>query len=598
MVVLGGEVGDGTPAGTLRDSTLIEHFERSAEAGGDEVAFTFVDYASDPDGTRLTLTRTQLRTRVRAVAAQLQLLAQPGDRAAVLAGQGPDYVVGFLGAVHAGLIAVPLFAPDQPGQSHRLDATLVDCEPTVVVTGTADALAVRAYLDDQAGAGLPRPRLLAVDAVPDELADAWRDPGCTGDDVAYLQYTSGSTRVPAGVVITHRALLANSAQIAAAYDLAPGRSAAVSWLPLFHDMGLVAFVLLPVSTGIPATIMAPNAFVRRPQRWLQLLAEQDGAYTAAPDFAYQLCVRRARPADLGKLRLDGVHVMINGAEPVRPATIAAFQETFGPCGLSAGAHRPSYGMAEATVYITAAPPGRPPRLVTVDRDELGDGEVVSCSPEHPRALHLASCGHPIGQQLIVVDPDTGRVLDEQRVGEIWVRGPNVGSGYWRKPGESAAAFGARLAEPTPAGAAPGPWLRTGDLGAVQGGELFITGRLKDMIIVDGRNHYPQDVEGTVADSHPSIRRGYVAAFSVAEAAGPEGLVVVAECAPAPADAAQRDAIAGAVRRAIAERHGVSLRDLVLGPAGSVARTSSGKLARRASRQRYLDSASTLMGVGA
>ena len=598
MVLLGGEVGDDTPAGTLRDSTLIEHLEFSAEAGGDATAFTFVDYASDPDGARFTLTRTQLQTRVRAVAAQLQQVARPGDRAAVLAGQGSDYVVGFLAAVHAGLIAVPLFAPDQPGQSDRLDATLADCAPSVVVTGTADAAAVRAYLDDPAGVLPARPRLVAVDAVPDELADAWHDPGCTGDDVAYLQYTSGSTRVPAGVVITHRAAACNAGQLAMAYDLEPGRSAGVSWLPLFHDMGLVLFLLLPVVLGLPSTIMAPSAFVRRPQRWLQLLAETPGAYTAAPDFAYQLCVRRARPADLAALRLEGVHVLVNGAEPVRSATIAAFHETFGPCGLPVGAHRPSYGLAEATVFVTAAPLRDEPRLVTVDRDELGAGEVVSCSPEHPRALVIASCGRPVGQQVVVVDPGTGRALDEHRVGEIWVCGPNVGIGYWRKPEESAAVFGARLAEPAPAGAPPGPWLRTGDLGAVQGGELFITGRLKDLIIVDGRNHYPQDVEGTVADAHPSIRRDYVAAFSVAEPGGPEGLVVVAECAPAPADAAQRDAITGAVRRAIAERHGVSLRDLVLGAVGSVARTSSGKLARRATRQRYLDAASTLMEVSA
>lgn len=582
-----------TPA---RGDTLIESLERSARRGGSARAFTFVDHGAGQEPRRDELTWQRLATRVRAVAAQLQKIATPGDRAAVLARQGPEYVVSVLAASHAGLIAVPLFAPAGTGQTERLGTILADCTPAIVLTGTVDAAAVRALVD---GALPARPRMVAADAVPDGLATAWRDPGTDPDDLAYLQYTSGSTRTPAGVMISHRSVLANVDQIARAYDLSPQRNTCAGWLPLFHDMGLIVLVLLPVVAGMPSTIMTPQAFVQRPLRWLKLLSASPGAFTAAPDFAYQHCVRRVREADLADLRLHDVHAMINGAEQVRPATIEAFQSTFGGAGLPPAAHRPSYGMAEATVFVAAAAARPRPRVTSLDRDELADGRVVARDGSDVRATRHASCGVPVGQQALVVDPQARTAKPEGEVGELWISGPNLGQGYWGRPIETAETFAAELA-----GGDGQRWLRTGDLAVVHDGELYITGRLKDMIIVDGRNHYPQDVEATVCDAHPGIRRDRVAAFSVpggghATDQDGEGLVVVAELGPRPAGSAadaEPDAIVTAIRRAVAEYHALALRDVLLVRAGRVPRTSSGKLARRACRQRYLDDPAELLGA--
>lgn len=584
---------------------LLDRLPHWARTRPDERAVTFVDHRSDADGTRRSLTWGELDLHVRASAAELAARTDPGDRVAVLSGNGLEYVIGFLAALHASTVAVPLFDPRLPGHADRLAAVLQDCRPRCVVTSAEAAGAVEDFLH---GRGLradgdpARRQILAVEAGRDPAqgavpSDHPRRPG--GGEVAYLQYTSGSTRAPTGVVITHRQVGANVDQLMTAYGLRQGRSQAVSWLPLFHDMGLVTALLTPLVAGLPSVLMDPMAFVQRPARWVRLLAEHPGAYAAAPNFAFDHCVRRIRRADRDAVRLDEVDVLINGSEPVRADTIERFHAAFGDRGLDRRAHRPSFGLAEATVFVTAAP--GPPVTTWFDRDELAFGSAVPVSRDHPAATPLVSVGSGVGQRVLVVDPHTRTRCADGRVGEIWVNGPNIGVGYWDRPEATAETFRGVLADP--AGDLPDrPWLRTGDLGVVHAGEVHVTGRIKDLVIIDGRNHYPHDIEETVEGTHPSIKKGRVAAFSVPAEEG-ERLVVVAEPArtqQAPTDAGQAGgaeatdaatvdprALTTAVRREVAERHGIGLHDFLLLEAGTVPRTTSGKLARGACRQRYL-----------
>ncbi|TQJ47279.1 fatty acyl-AMP ligase [Streptomyces sp. SLBN-115] len=562
--------------------TLPEYLRHWAETAPDRRAFTFVDHpAPHSRGVHRTLTWRSLDRRVRALAARLAEQAEPGARVALLCPQGTEYVTGFLAALAAGLVAVPLYPPGLPGHGDRLTGVLADARPAVVVT-TSRAMAEVADLC--AGARVPA---VAVDRIPDtatgDRLPAAPDPGAT----AYLQYTSGSTRAPAGVEITHANVVANARQALTAYGADAAPVTCVGWLPLYHDMGLVLSVAAPVVQGRPSVLMDPTAFLHEPARWLRLLAAHPRALSAAPNFAYDYCVSAVSDAQKAELRLDGVAALINGSEPVRPGTADRFHAAFAAQGLAADVHCPSYGLAEATVFVSAARPGEPLRRFALDRDALAAGKALPARPDDADAVQLAGCGTPAGQQVRVVDPVSRDSLSEGEVGEIWVRGPNVGRGYWNNEAQSRRVFGAR-----PAGA-PDGWLRTGDLGTVLDGQLVVTGRLKDLIVVDGRNHYPQDVEATVQDAHPAVRRDRLAAFGVPGGAGDAGerVVVVAEHArAAPLAAIDVPGLVRAVRAAVSARHGLRLADVVLVAPGAVPRTSSGKVARSLARARYLEGA--------
>ncbi|MGW0876173.1 fatty acyl-AMP ligase [Streptomyces sp. NPDC002740] len=575
--------------------TLPEYLRHWAETSPDRRAFTFVDHpAPHARGVHRTLTWRSLDLRVRALAARLAEEAEPGARVALLCPQGTEYVTAFLAALTAGLVAVPLYPPGLPGHGDRLAGVLADARPAVIVT-TSRAMAEVAGL--AAHGGVPA---VAVDPVPGPAADrvpgpAARvrpvtapDPGAT----AYLQYTSGSTRAPAGVRITHANVVANARQALAAYGADTDPVTCVGWLPLYHDMGLVLSVAAPVVQGRPSVLMDPAAFLYEPARWLRLLAAHPRALSAAPNFAYDYCVSAVTDAQKAELRLDGVAALINGSEPVRPGTADRFHAAFAAQGLAADVHCPSYGLAEATVFVSAARPGEPLRRFALDRDALAAGKALPARPDDADAVQLVGCGTPAGQQVRIVDPVSFDSLSEGEVGEIWVRGPNVGRGYWNSEARSRRVFGAR-----PAGA-PGGWLRTGDLGTVLDGQLLVTGRLKDLIVVDGRNHYPQDVEATVQDAHPAVRRDRLAAFGVPGGEGDAGerVVVVAEHTRATRlDGIDLPALARAVRVAVSARHGLRLADVVLVAPGAVPRTSSGKVARALTRARYLEG---VFGAGA
>ena len=562
---------------------LTDPLVTAAREAGEDLAVTFVDHDASPDGVAWSLSWAELHERVRTVAAWLQQCCEPGERVAIMAPQGLEYVTGFLGAVHAGLIAVPLFTPDLPGHGDRLARVLDSCAPSCALTGKSSFDQVREQIRD----GSPR-HCAAVDTLPATLADEYRPPSTGPHDLAYLQYTSGSTRVPAGVELTHANVLANADQALRAYGGNEPGAVSVSWLPLFHDMGLVLSVAAPLVGGLPSVLMDPVAFLQRPGRWLRLLSDHPGSISAAPNFAYDFCAARVSDEEKAWLQLDEVVSLINGSEPVRPETLHRFNEAFADCGLRPETHRCSYGLAEATVFVSVTDSGSEPRVAGFSREQLALGRARP--PQRTEAVSdLVSCGRPVGQRVAVVDPDSHTVLPDGGVGEIWVHGPNTGQGYWGRDEQDT--FGVELAGAEPVGAGELPadgWLRTGDLGVLDGGELFVTGRMKDVIVIDGRNHYPQDVELTVEQAHPAVRKHHTAAFAISAAEG-ERLVVVAEYGRrvAASDRAPAE-ITSAVRSAVSAEHGVLLSDLVLVEPDTVPRTSSGKVARRLCRERYLE----------
>ncbi|KAA0077203.1 fatty-acid--CoA ligase [Mycolicibacterium sp. P9-64] len=580
--------------------TLMTSLNRNVAELGDSVSYRYLDYTRGRDAVAIELTWAGLGTRMRAISARLQQLSQPGDRVAILAPQGIDYVIAFFAAVGAGNIAVPLFAPELPGHVERLEAVLADATPAVVLTTTDVAESVTGVLRK-----LPRqsrPRVIAVDAVPDSVGGTFVPPAIDTDDVAYLQYTSGSTRVPAGVEITHRGVCTNVLQMIIAGGLDTDIRS-VSWLPLYHDMGLV-MIMFPALCGGHITLMSPIAFVRRPHRWIAALAAESAhgrTFAAAPNFAFELAAQRGLPPEGESLDLSNVVGLLNGSEPVTMAAIEKFNAAFGPYGLAPTAIKPSYGMAEATLSVASIAPDARATAITLDRDELAEDRAVPVPSEHPNAVQVVSCGQVIANQwAVIADPGSEGELPDGRVGEIWLHGENIGRGYWGREHETDLVFRNKLQTTLQLGshaegvAAEGFWMRTGDLGVYLDGELYITGRMKDLVIIGGRNHYPQDIEATVSACSPAIRRGFVAAFTVAAADLPHGmasssgeqLVIVAERGTG-AGRTELGPVADAVRAALSRQHGLAIADFRLVPAGVIPRTTSGKLARRACRAAYI-----------
>ncbi|GII02845.1 fatty acyl-AMP ligase [Planobispora takensis] len=568
---------------------LILRVSRWAREIPDAPAYTFLDYADSADGTERTLSWSRVDLKARALAVRLREVALPGERAAILAPQGLEYVVAMLGAMYARVIAVPLFAPDLPGHADRLIRAYADADPVCVLTTTPALESVRTFID---GRSVPRPKaVLTLDTVSDLLADEWEPEPIGLGDLAYLQYTSGSTRAPAGVEISHGNVTANAEQLWRAFRATPRVSTAALWLPLFHDMGLIATIAAPIVGGNRAVFMDPVAFVMHPVRWLRMLSAYDDVFTGGPNFAYEYTASRVTEREKAALDLSGVTVMLNGAEPLRGSTINRFSEEFAACGLRPEAHTPGYGLAEATVFVTAMDRDLPVRVTAFDRDALTAGRAVPVTGQDAgrgRVSELVSCGVPTGQDVAVVSA-YGRAVPDGEVGEIWVRGPNVARAYWRDEERSAEVFGNELE------GEEGTWLRTGDLGVVHDGELYVTGRIKDLVIVDGRNHYPQDVEVTVQEADEAVRRDHVAAFA-APGEETERLVVVAERSRR-AEGRDPDEIAANVRAAVARNHDLRVHEFVLVEAGAVPRTSSGKIARRACAQAYLDGAFTTAAEG-
>jgi fatty-acyl-CoA synthase len=574
------------PPGT----TLVSLIDRNVAYVGETVAYRFLDFSRAHDDA-VELTWAQLDIRMRAIAARIQQAVSPGERVAILAPQGLPYVAAFFAALKAGAIAVPLFAPELPGHAERLEVALADSAPAILLTTASAAGAVEAFLRRLPGRFPP---VIVIDDIPDTAAAGFAPVDIGMDDVSHLQYTSGTTRPPIGIEITHRAFCTNLVQMILSIDLLNRNTHGVSWLPLYHDMGL-SMIGFPATYGGHSTLMAPTAFVRRPRRWIRALsdASREGrVVTAAPNFAYEWAAQRGAPAPGEDIDLANV-VAIIGSEPVSMAAIDAFNDAFGPHGLPRTAMKPSYGIAEATLFIANIPPDAQARATYFDADLLADGRAVAVPAHAANAVAHVSCG-VVARSLraLVVDPETGAELPDGRVGEFWLHGDNVARGYWRRPEETRLTFGAHLAARLPFGSraegldADAEWLRTGDLGMFVAGELYVTGRIVDLLRIDDRTIYPQDIEATVAGASLLVRRGYVAAFTAPGPDDAENLVIVAERATGTARSDADEAIT-AIRAVVSQHHGLVPADIRILPAGAIPRTTSGKLARRACRVEYL-----------
>ncbi|MFD7659802.1 fatty acyl-AMP ligase [Actinosynnema sp. NPDC059797] len=570
--------------------TLVDVLRARAATEPDRRMFT---YLGEDQEVAASLTAAELDRRARAIAAELRECAEPGDRAMLHYGPGLEFVSAFFGCLYAGLIAVPV-APLEAGRrdirNKRLPAIARSATPRVVMSTAASLLDVGPEL--KATEGLEDVERFASDLVDSNRAESWEDPAADPSLPAYLQYSSGSTGTPKGVVLTHRAVLSNLALIHenGSRDAGDGRTGppAVLWLPLFHDMGLVNGILQPLYAGYDVTLMSPLAFVHRPFTWLWEITRAGRALSVAPNFAFDLCVRRVTERQRARLDLSGWELAAVGAEPVRADTLDRFCAAFGPVGFRREVFFPCYGLAESTVMVSGGPAGREPVVRAFDAESLARSRIRPATPGSPSRA-LVGCGQiQPTVRVVIVDPATGEVAAPDEVGEILVAGDSVGSGYWNAPDQDALTFRARVP-----GHGDQDFLRTGDLGFVLDGQLFITGRRKDVIILDGLNYYPHDVEHTAAGSHPAVRERFCCAFSVDDGQS-EGLVVLAEIAgplPAQGDGEPRDGdaeeVRRAIRRAVTAEHGVPVRDVVLLRAGSLPFTSSGKVKRLECRERYL-----------
>ncbi len=517
-----------------------------------------------------------LARRARAIARALLAVAEPGDRAALLFNPGMPFLDAFFGCLYAGVIAVPMMPPKRNRERYATFAILHDCAPRVILTTQALVGGLRGPLMD---AELDRPpACIAVDEIVDDADGRDSDPPpirTDPDDLAFLQYTSGSTSLPKGVMVSNGNLRANARMIGAAMQQ-DENSNFVGWAPLYHDQGLIGNVLQPLHLGAPAALMAPNTFLQRPYLWLAAIAKYRAHTSGGPDFAFGLIADRFDAEAHRDLDLSCWKVAFNGAEPIRPAVLDRFALTLAPLGFSCGAIYPCYGLAEATLFTTGATAGCGAVTQVFDRAGLERGRLCAAAA----GARLASSGKAApGVALAIVDPATRVPQPEGAVGEVWVAAPSVARGYWRQPEATSATFGAFALDGT------GPYLRTGDLGAVIEGELFVCGRLKDLIIVRGRNLYPQDLEATARRAHPAVSQGSAVAVAI-PIEDAERLLLAVEINRTARHATDPAEISAAIRRAIRDEYDVMVDRLVLLTPGGIPKTTSGKVRRQAVAQAY------------
>lgn len=550
--------------------TLIELLRRRALAQPAQRAYTFL---LDGETAERHLTYGELDRQARGIAALVQSRCREGERALLLYPPGLDYIAAFFGCLYAGVVAVPAYPPRNDRAFPRLQAIIQDAGASLVLSTGA----VFSKIDSmfKRVPDLPFVKWMATDLLAEGEEKNWREPAAGPEHLAFLQYTSGSTGTPKGVMLTHRNLLHNEASIYERFGHAPD-SVVVSWLPTYHDMGLIGGMLQPLYGGFPCIMMAPASFIQRPLRWLQAISHYRATTSGGPNFAYDHCVRNVAPEQKAGLDLSRWGLAFNGAEPVRRETMDRFAAAFEPCGFRREAFYPCYGLAEASLIVSGGKKGIVPPMQSLDKGALERNRVV---PAVEEGASFIGCGGTVeGQQIVIADPESARRCAADEIGEIWVKGPSIAKGYWNRPDQTQETFGAFLA-----GSGEGPFMRTGDLGFLKEGTLFVTGRLKDLIVIQGRNHYPQDIELTVERSAPVLRAGGGAAFSV-EVDGAERLVVVQEL-----DFRQKpdEKVLGAIRLAVAKEHELELYAVVLIRPGTLPKTSSGKIQRRLCRSKFL-----------
>ena len=583
---------------TISATTLVELLRWRALQQPDRLAYIFL-HKGEVEEARVTY--AELDRQARAIGALLQARGAEDKPVLLLHPPGLPYVAAFFGCLYARAMAVPAYPPYSARMVPRIQAILADTQARLILTVEESLLDLQRYFMHIPD--LQHVEWMATDSIA--ATEEWQEPQIDGETIAFLQYTSGSTAVPKGVMVSHGNLLHNL-DIIDRHCRQTTESHMVSWLPPYHDMGLIGGILYPFSIGYPATLMSPVAFLQRPFRWLQAISQAKATISVGPNFSFDLCCRYNSDEQLATLDLTSWNAAVNGAEPVRDETLSRFVATFGRCGFRAETFLPAYGLAEATLMVCSSQWSSVPLIRTIDRTALEQRHAILREREDEDSWKYVAYEHlPADQKIDIVDPETLQQCPAKQVGEIWISGPSVAKGYWNKPEETSVTFQAYIAD-----TGEGPFLRTGDLGFMQEGMLFVAGRLKDLIIIHGRNHYPQDIELTVEHSHPAIRQGCCAAFSL-DVAGKEQLIILAEIHPryrsgqgqqeqqasrTPHKLIDGRTVIKAIQQAVSEEHDVTVHEIMLLKAGSLPKTSSGKLQRRTARAAYLESNLSVWGL--
>ena len=557
------------------ETNLVERLRYWAVAMPDRTAFRYLDGGEEESDA---LTYAQLDTRARAIAVDLRNRGLTGKGALMLYHPGLEFIAAFLGCHYAGVIPIPAYPPRRNRNMGRISAISLDADAAVALTTDPVLKRFEGALDD--APGLQRIPWLATEIIADQLADDWVRPDIRPDDLGLIQYTSGSTGSPKGVMLTHENILANCRLICRSFQIKPVEAKTCSWLPVYHDMGLVGGILNPLYSGIEETLMSPVAFLTRPIRWLRAISRYQATASGGPNFAYAWCTMKIKPEDCEGLDLSSWDVAFNGAEPVRADVMRQFADKFEPYGFRYRSFYPCYGMAETTLIVTGGVKTEEPVVRLFDKDELVQHRVVPVDADNEKAKALVGCGQVLEEEeVLIVHPETRRPIADDQIGEIWINSPSAGKGYWQREAESEEVFNARLNPDNGK-----RYVRSGDLGFMDDGELFVTGRLKDMIIVRGVNRYPQDIEATVEQCHPLTRSGGAAAFAVARW-DREHLVVVCEIERGQVNTDKQEVI-DAIRVAVADEHDLPPDAVVLVRAYSVPKTSSGKVQRHACKNNF------------
>jgi amino acid adenylation domain-containing protein len=565
-----------SPEDVSAPQTLIDLLRLQAQLHPQRLAYTFL---AEGDSEESSLSFAQLDLQARAIASYLQPLVSPGERVLLLFPPGLDYIAAFFGCLYAGAVVVPAYPPRRNRNILRLQSIVADTEASIALTNAAILSRIVPFFSQNP---YLRPlRWLTIDALSAAAELNWQPPPVNSESLAFLQYTSGSTSAPKGVMLSHGNLLHNEQMMQLAFEQT-NDSIIVGWLPLYHDMGLIGNVIQPLFSGARCILMSPIAFLQQPLRWLQAISHYKATTSGGPNFAYDLCVRKIPPHEREALDLSSWRIAFNGSEAVRQDTLTRFAAAFASCGFRPQAFYPCYGLAEATLLVSGHPGMRLPVVKNLEAKALECHRVEAAGSAAENVRTLVGCGHALLQQRIVIaDPETLRQCSAEEVGEIWVAGPSVAQGYWNRPAETQQSFQAHLAD-----TGEGPFLRTGDLGFLQDGELFVTGRLKDLVIIRGLNRYPQDIELSVQNSHGALRPDAGAAFAI-DADGEERLIIVQEVERRRLDDVEK--IVNAIREAVADEHDVQVHAIVLIRPGSIAKTSSGKIQRHACRAAFLES---------
>ncbi|MBP5972512.1 fatty acyl-AMP ligase [Brasilonema sp. CT11] len=556
--------------------TLVDLLRKRAIQQQSQVAYTFL---VDGETQEVSLSYKELDQKARSLAALLQSMKATGERALLLYPPGLEFIAAFFGCVYAGVTAVPAYPPRRNQRMTRLQAIVKDAQASFALTTTSVLTNIEHSLKQEPE--LAALHYIATENLTNNFALDWEPLKISSDTLAFLQYTSGSTGTPKGVMVSHGNLLHNCALIHKCFGHQP-HSLGVIWLPPYHDMGLIGGVLQPLYGGFPVILMSPENLLKKPLRWLAAISLYKGTTSGGPNFAYELCVNKITDEQRATLDLSSWQVAFNGAEPIRAETLERFVAAFAPCGFRREAFYPCYGMAETTLIVSGGHASVPPILQTVQKEALEQNRVVTALSEDSASQTMVGCGQPLqDMEVVIANPETMTCCKPNEIGEIWVSGASVTQGYWNRPEQTKQTFQAQLLDTQ-----SGSFLRTGDLGFLQNGELFVTGRIKDVIIIRGQNHYPQDIELTVERSHPALRAGCGAVFTV-EVKGEERLVVVQEVERSYLRKLNVNEVVGNIRHCVTRHHGLQIYAVVLIRTGTICKTSSNKIQRHASRAAFI-----------